>query len=1205
MNRRDDPGDGVDPRQTIRAKRSSGPSRGGGGDNPRSPPAVVAFVPIVCALLTAPAAAQVESPAFSIDSPRVTEGAAGATATLTYTVTLSRAYAEPTTVDWADAGTGAATSGTDYTALSGGTLVFARYATSRTIDVAVTGDAMDEADETVVLVLSNPSTNAALSASKSGAGVIVDDDAAPTVRLGFGDLTSIPENGGTASVSATLSHPSSAATTVTVEPVAGLYTVGRDATISIPAGATSNRSDLAAIRAVDNAIYEGSAGRAVTVTARAANGGGVGPVTGATLTLTDDEAKPTATLALSEPDASRPDTIPENGGTTTVTASLSHASSAATTIAVQARAAAPASADDFSLSANRTLTIAAGATTSAGTVTISANDDALAAPDKSVTVSGVASGGHGVAHPAPVALTIADDDDVLQPGSGDLLPGFDSTIADRSWERAAQIPRLDLPAATGGDGDLTYSLQPALPAGVTRAGRRVSGAPGAVAGPTLYTWTARDADGDEASLTFEIEVFEKSRKSLAAPTLSIDSPRVSEGNGGPKTLTFTVSLSAAVPNAVTVRYVDTGAGTATSGTDYEAVTAGVLTFEANDTSRTFAVTVTGDEANEPDETVEIALNDPSGAFIREAEGTGTGVIVDDDGDPTGCFARALGSAGDGAPSFGDARIEPQRYVEGETVPPLALPAATGGDGDLRYTLTDPGCDGLRTGLVFDERGDGDCGAVRTLCGAPTRPTDETLHTLTAIDADGDTATLTFTVRVVPAAVRSRLTAIGRSILPELSRTMWTSALTALTGRLERPAGVGSADVLDNGLAAASGFLRSKGEALRAGETSWREALGGEGFALSLVDEKGAGVSAPALWGSADWRRLAREDGALEWSGDLFSVHVGADLAWGSGFRGGLAISRYESAVDYTDRGDGGDPVEGVHETRTTAIHPWLGWSSAEGTRLWAAAGFGVGDATVVDVGRRTSDSRFTAGAVGGAARLFSSGATALEAKGSAEATRYDVEGDGTAVEALSVSTRRLRLSTRGSRGFALAGAATLTPSVEAGARWDGGDGATGAGMELGAGLAWSDPIGGVAIEAGGRVLLAHRGDLGEWGASGALRLDPGADGLGLSLGLSPAWGEADSGLSRLEEEGVASREAAGRAGARLEGELGYGLRALHGAVATPWADAALAEGGERRYGVGARFDLGAGFDLGLRAGRRETGGARPEHTVVLRLRMSW
>ena len=68
-----------------------------------------------------------------------------------------------------------------------------------------------------------------------------------------------------------------------------------------------------------------------------------------------------------------------------------------------------ASGSGFTLSSAKTLTIASGETTSAGTVTVTAVSDTTDGPDKSVLVSATASGG-GVSAPSSVTLTIADDD---------------------------------------------------------------------------------------------------------------------------------------------------------------------------------------------------------------------------------------------------------------------------------------------------------------------------------------------------------------------------------------------------------------------------------------------------------------------------------------------------------------------------------------------------------------------------------------------------------------------------------------------------------------------------------------------------------------------------------------------------------------------------------------------------------------------------
>ncbi len=122
-------------------------------------------------------------------------------------------------------------------------------------------------------------------------------------------------------------------------------------------------------------------------------------VTGATLEIADDDASPTATLSLSD------SSIGEDGGSTSVTASLSHASSVATAIAVSASPVSPAEASDYILGANMELTVAAGATASTGLVTIGGVDNDIDAADKTVRVKGAAVNTLGVSGPSDVELS--------------------------------------------------------------------------------------------------------------------------------------------------------------------------------------------------------------------------------------------------------------------------------------------------------------------------------------------------------------------------------------------------------------------------------------------------------------------------------------------------------------------------------------------------------------------------------------------------------------------------------------------------------------------------------------------------------------------------------------------------------------------------------------------------------------------------------
>ena len=105
-----------------------------------------------------------------------------------------------------------------------------------------------------------------------------------------------------------------------------------------------------------------------------------------------------------------PNSITENGGSTAVTVTLSRPTSQATMIEISAAAVPPANANDFTLEGT-TLTIAAGATASTGTVTITGVNNSDDAAQKSVTVSATVSGGSSVALPGEQILTLTDDDE--------------------------------------------------------------------------------------------------------------------------------------------------------------------------------------------------------------------------------------------------------------------------------------------------------------------------------------------------------------------------------------------------------------------------------------------------------------------------------------------------------------------------------------------------------------------------------------------------------------------------------------------------------------------------------------------------------------------------------------------------------------------------------------------------------------------------
>ena len=578
-----------------------------------------------------------DPPELAIDDQNVAEGADGATATLQFPVSLSAASNNVIKVAYRDAGTGTATSGTDYTAVSADTLTFAAGVTSQTIPVSVTGDAMDEPDETVVIELSGPS-NATIETG-TGTGTITDDDDAPTVTLSVAQA-SISENGGTTNVTATLSHPSSAATTITVRPVVDAYTVGEDSTIVIAAESTMAASDTVAIAAVNNARDEED--RAVTVLGVASNDQGVGAVTGANLTLIDDDDAPT--LSIDDQNVAEG----ADGATPTLqfTVSLSAASNNVIKVAYRdAGTGTATSGTDYTAVSADTLTFAAGVTSQ--TIPVSVTGDAMDEPDETVVIE-LSGPSNATIETGTGTGTITDDDDAptvtlsVAQASISENGGTTNVTATLSHPSSAATTITVRPVVdaytVGEDSTIVIAAESTMAASDTVAIAAVNNARDEEDRAVTVLGVASNDQGVGAVTGANLTLIDDDD----APTLSIDDQNVAEGaDGATPTLQFTVSLSAASNNVIKVAYRDAGTGTATSGTDYTAVSADTLTFAVGVTSQTIDVSVTGDAMDEPDETVVIELSGPSNATITKA--TGTGTITDDDDAPTVTLSVAQAS----------------------------------------------------------------------------------------------------------------------------------------------------------------------------------------------------------------------------------------------------------------------------------------------------------------------------------------------------------------------------------------------------------------------------------------------------------------------------------------------------------------------------------------------------------------------------------
>ena len=372
-----------------------------------------------------------------------------------------------------------------------------------------------------------------------------------------------------------------------------------------------------------------------------------------------------------------------------------------------------------------------------------------------------------------------------------------------------------------------------------------------------------------------------------------------------------------------------------------------------------------------------------------------------------------------------------------------------------------------------------------------------------------------------------------------------------------------------------------------------------------------GGPAWGAWGRFSASSFEGEADGVTLSGDVTTGLLGADVgtdAWTAGVA--LSAAKGDGPFELIDDGAGsanGPCDRGTVESSLTSVHPYAQVRINDDVDAWAIGGYGTGNMTIDHTACEAfkTDIGMTMAAAGVRGQIMEADAgDAFDA-----AVRTDVLWLRATSErtqrllAAEADVTRLRLMIDAGRAFA-AGAGTLTPTIEAGVRHDAGDAEEGVGFEIGAGLAYQGT--GISIEGKVRTLVAHDEDAyEEWGASFAVRVDPGSNGRGISLSITPAWGSAASETEQLWSTRTAEElvsEAEFEAEQRIDAELGYGLRGPAGiGVLTPYTGLSLNDGGNRTLKAGARWNVADGATAGVEAAREEAAAQeKPSNAVMLR-----
>ena len=454
-------------------------------------------------------------------------------------------------------------------------------------------------------------------------------------------------------------------------------------------------------------------------------------------------------------------------------------------------------------------------------------------------------------------------------------------------------------------------------------------------------------------------------------------------------------------------------------------------------------------------------------------------------------------------------------------------------------------------------------------------------------------------------------------LARFGRMMGSQAVEALAARFAE--GDGSRGMLGGqAVGVASGAFEAqsapppwwRGEDRAEARTMTPEAfLAGTSFHLAAGGDAAVGPGL-AVWGRFAQDRFEADDGDGSMDGDVTTGFFGADAEW-ERLLAGMMVSYSQGEGTYRGAQQGGI------ESSVTVVYPYARLHLNERVSVWGLAGTGRGELALEPNGEAAmrTDVALRMVATGVDGRVLKA-ADGLALTARLDAMWVGVESDAAELAASDSDVTRLRLLLDGERGFDVGDGARVTPSGRLGLRLDGGDVDTGTGAELVAGLRYA--AGRLTVEGSVRALIAHEeSGYEEWGASGAVRLDPDALGRGLSLSLSPTWGHTANDADRLwtaPDAGAFGLAGEDSAQARLEVDLGYGFSLPGGpGVVTPWARVSATEGGSRTDRLGLRWTLApaslwqaSDAALTLEAARhRSANDNEDERRIAIKARFRW
>jgi Zn-dependent metalloprotease len=553
--------------------------------------------------------------------------------------------ASDVTVHYATAD-GSAIAGSDYTSVSG-TVSFDANETSRTFTVPILNDGQAEANETIQLVLTDPSGGAVLGVRDEALLTVNDDEIGLFFDApGFSTSEASPA----ATITIRRSGPTGPAVGVSYAASDGTATAGLDfvaasGTVALGPGITIGTFTVPILP--DTAVEGNEA--AVLNLSSPTGGALLGQQSTSVLNIADND--PPVTLKLSAASYA----VSEKGPAATITVTRSGPLTGTVDVSyATGDGTATLSGSDYGAASG---TLSFGPGVKARTFAVPILEDTADEIDETITLAlGSPTGGATLGSPSQAVLTIQDND----PG-GTLRFGLAAyTANETSGSALITVTRL---GGTASGVSVSYATSD----GSATAGSDYTATSGTLnfaAGDRAESFLVPvldDSDGEGvevlqvalssptggallgAGKTADLKIVDDESAAAGMLQLGLAAYRVNEGGGS---LRVSVSRTGGAKGSVSVDYA-TSEGSAAAGADY-AQTSGTLPFGAGERSRSFVVPILNDSSGEGNETFSIVLSNPGGGAILGPRSSSPATIVDNEAALQ--FKLASFSATEGGPA---------------------------------------------------------------------------------------------------------------------------------------------------------------------------------------------------------------------------------------------------------------------------------------------------------------------------------------------------------------------------------------------------------------------------------------------------------------------------------------------------------------------------------------------------------------------------